>query len=120
MKLKISSVADRGVIAKERLILKALVTADIGDFAVLQTGYDENGVTTTIHQAYWFPYKNISAGDLVVIYTKAGTDSEKDLGNNRKAHFFYWGIPAPIWDDKDKAPVLLFAREWESKAPDQL
>ncbi|WP_031260694.1 hypothetical protein [Mesorhizobium sp. LNHC252B00] len=82
-----------------------------------QSGLDENGnVTIGLHYTYWFTYKLVAAGDLVVLYTKAGTDSEKALTTGKKAHFFYWGHSSAIWDQPDRAAVLLNAPTWEHKS----
>jgi hypothetical protein len=77
----------------------------------------------------------VSAGDLVVLYTKSGRENEKELKSGRKAHFFYcvllntpsacggelhWGLDPSIWERKDRAPVLLHAPEWISKGPEDL
>lgn len=120
MKVEIQSIADKGIREKERIILKAVSDTDIGDYLLIQAGFSDGQVTVGTYQTYWFPYKAVSAGDLIVVYTKSGNQSEKELRPGRKAHFFYWGIGGPIWDKSDRAPVLLHAPEWISKSPDQL
>lgn len=120
MKLEIQKVADKGNYNKERLILRAKAATDVGDYILIQAGYSDGGVNIGIHNTYWFPYKDIGVGDLVVLYTKSGKENEKVLSNGRKAHFFYWGLGEKTWDSGDKAPVLMHAPEWTSKAPDEL
>lgn len=120
MKIEIQSVADKGTYEKERLILKVVSDTDVGDYILVQTGYNERGVTIELFNTYWFPYKPVGAGDLVVLYTKRGKDSEKELKQGRKAHFFYWGLDSVIWNRKDRAPALLHSPEWVSKSPDEL
>jgi hypothetical protein len=121
MKLQISSIADKGTSNRERLVLKVLTEADVGDFILMQTGFTESdGVTNNVYNAYWFPYKRVSSGDLVVVYTKSGTESQKSIDGNRIVHFFYWGLASPIWTKKHTAAVLLYAPEWESKNADKL
>jgi hypothetical protein len=120
MKVAIQSVADKGVATKERLVLKALADTDIGEYVLLQTGFHNGEVTIAIYNTYWFPFKKIQANDLVVLYSKIGEDSERQLKNNRKAHFFYWGLDEAVWNLVNRAPVVLHAPEWISKAPDEL
>lgn len=120
MKLQIRSVKDKGVFEKERLIMKVLSDTDIGDYILLQTDFYDGEVTIGVHNVYWFPYKKVLAGDLVVLYTKSGSDIEHTSKRGAKAHFFYWGLSKPIWNRKDVAPVILYARAWESKVPDEL
>lgn len=120
MKIKIQSIADKGNFEKERLVLKVVSDTDIGDYLVLQTGFHNGEVTIGAHQTYWFPYKSVSAGDLVVLYTKSGKENEKELKQGKTAHFFYWGLGKEIWNRSDRAPVVMHAPEWASKAPDEL
>jgi hypothetical protein len=120
MNIEIKSIADKGVKDKERIVLKVLSDTDIGDYLLIQAGFSGGQVTVGTYQTYWFPYKATSAGDLVVLYTKYGKESEKELGHGKKAHFFYWSIEGPIWNRDDRAPVLLHAPEWVSKSPSEL
>ena len=119
-RITIRSVADKGDAEKERLVLAARVDMDIGDYILIQTGFLDGSVTIDIHYTYWFPYKKIEAGDLVVLYTKSGQSSQKELEEGKKVHFFYWGLSEPIWSTEDRSPVLLHAPEWISKAPNEL
>ena len=122
MKLKISSFADVGVIEKERVVLKASVALDIGNFVVMQTAVSSGSdkvPTTDIHHTFWFPDKEISAGDLVVLYTKSGKQSDKAISDGaNKAHFFYWELQHAIWNVKDRVLVVLHTPEWEYLMPE--
>ena len=120
MKIDIKSIADKGNFEKERLVLKVLADTDIGDYLVLQTGFNDNEVTIGTYHTYWFPDKAVSAGDLVVLYTRAGKENEKLLNSGKSAHFFYWGLAKPIWKNKERAPVVLHAPEWVSKSINEL
>lgn len=118
MNLTISSFANNGDIGKERLILKANVDLDIGKYAVLYTELTaDHNATAGSKLAYWFPDEEIKANDLVVLYSKNGTSSKKDLGNGRTAHFFYWERESPLWNDKSKGAVVLQVAGWAKKAP---
>ena len=120
MRLAIRSVVDRGHVAKERLILRVRAATDVGDYALIQSDFQGDSVTTATHHTYWFPYKAVKSGDLVVLYTKSGRINEKVLPDGKRVHFFYWGLDEPIWSGQDRAPVLLHAPEWISKSPVEL
>jgi hypothetical protein len=119
MRIEIRSVVEKGNIEKERLILKVVADTDIGDFLLFQSGFSDGEVTTETYHTYWFPFKPVSAGDLIVIYTKAGKHSVKRMKKGNRAHFFYWDLDSPIWQLKSRAPVVLHAPEWISKSPDE-
>ncbi len=113
MKLKITAIRDAGDLKNERVVMKATESADVGNFVLFCTGFHNGEVTIDVKRAYWFPFKKVSVGDFVVVYTKAGTDSAKEF-NQVKSHFFYWGNSSTVWDQQQVSAVLLHAPEWES------
>lgn len=120
MKADIRNVADAGDLERERLVLRINAKLDIGDFMLVCTGFFEDEVTTDVKSSFWFPYSDVKAGDLVVLYTKSGKAHEKAIGQGRTAHFYYWGRKKPLWEADNVAPVLLYAPEWVSRAPHEL
>ena len=115
MNLSIRSIADKGDPQKERLTLRCLADTDLGHYVLLQTDSRDGVPTTGVNRTMWFPDKIIQTGDLVIIYTKPGTRSEKVLTTGKKAHFFYWGFATSIWTDDESGAVLLYAPEWDAK-----
>ena len=120
MKVQIQSVADRGDLSRERLVMRVRQDVDIGDFILIRTGFEDDEVTTDVSNAFWFPYQRLRAGDLVVVYSKQGIDRRKQLDDGHKAYFFYWHQDSSLWNDEHVAPVLLYAPQWASKAPREL
>ena len=120
MRLAIQYVADRGHVAKERLILRVRADTDVGVYILIQSDFQGDSVTIATYHTYWFPYKAVKSGDLVVLYTKSGRINEKVVPDGRRVHFFYLGLDEPIWSGEDRAPVLLHAPEWISKSPVEL
>ena len=120
MKIDIRSILNRGDIERERLILDVLSATDIGDYILLRAGYRGDSVTTGIRNAFWFPYKAVSRGDLIIIFTKSGRERERSRNDGSTVHSYFWGLEKAIWDKGNSAPVLLHAPDWESKGPDEL
>ena len=120
MKIRIQFVKDKGDRDHERLVFQVLRDVDLGDFMLVRTGFEDDQVTTRVLNTFWFPYKAAAAGDIVVVYSKTGRAKQKQLSDDRTAHFFYWCQDSPLWDDDEVAPVLLYAPEWVSKAPEEL
>jgi hypothetical protein len=116
MNVRIKSVPNAGDLTKERLVLTALAHVDIGAYAVFCSGIADAGTPDAgpvagPKRAYWFPDYEVNAGDVIVLYTKTGTQSKKPW-NGKTAHFFYWGLSAPIWGPTVCA-VLLLTSEFE-------
>ena len=120
MKIKLRSIAGKGSPQKERITMKVLSNCNVGDYMLMRTGYEGGEVTIDVKDAYWFPYKEVSAGDLIVLYTKTGKIGEKPLKKSGTAHFFYWGLDAAIWSSHKVAAVLLNAPTWDSKSSEEL
>jgi hypothetical protein len=121
MKVTSRTIAEPEILEHERLVLDVLQDDDIGRYMVLSTTLAEPTtptVSTAIKRIYWFPDKSVKKGDVVVLYTKGGKQSEKKNEDNSTSHFFYWGLSEPIWLEKNKAAgVVAHLDEWEVVKP---
>ncbi len=112
MNLTLTNITDKGT-TKERLILKALVDLDIGRFAIFRGEKSATGITNKVYNTYWFPDKQVKAGDLIILYTGKGVSSSRISANGNEYHFFYWGLSSPIWNLRSVATVLVSVPEWK-------
>lgn len=120
MNLELRSIIAAGDLGNERLSLRALDDLDVGDYLVAQSGYVDDNPTTDFYHTFWFPFKPIQKGDLVVVYTKVGTNKERVLQRGNKAHFYYLDLKSPIWTRSDSGAVLLYAPTWQGKTVGEL
>jgi len=119
MKLKISSFADAGNFPKERLVLRADADLELGEYAVFCSALSSNNkVTSGRKTAFWFPDGPIKKGDLVVLYTKKGTERTKEISDGKTAHFHYWNDDRAMWGSTGNAAVVLKVSEWTKSAPE--
>ena len=113
MKLSLIRIIDRGVPLKERLHLKALNDANLTYFVVLSTAYTSpTALSSGGKAAYWFPPKNVKAGDAIVLYTCAGTPSESKNADGTTSYFLYWGWKEPLWNAAGKCAVVMEVTNW--------
>ena len=117
MKLEIKSIADRGHSEKERVIMRVLAPTELGNYALVANRHISGEPTTEIIAGYWFPFQKVALGELVVLYTKSGTNRTKKTESGADIHFHYWGRSTPMWDDGEAAALLLEAPEWDMAAP---
>lgn len=113
MNLTLKSIADKGNPQKERVVIRVAQNTDVGSYLLLCTGFIDGKVNTGVTDTFWFPDKEVGAGDLVVLYSKTGKTNEKTLENGTKVHFFYWGTSGSRWSSPESGVVLLNAPEWE-------
>jgi hypothetical protein len=89
MRLKIQGLRDPGVLPQERLVLEAGQNGDIGSYAIFCTRLLSTGdVSSKVERTFWFPDKKVQAGDLIVLYTKKGTQHDRQNKDNTTTHFF--------------------------------
>jgi hypothetical protein len=109
---------ERGQLSKERLVLKALTSLNVGDYAIFRSrAADDKSPTSGPKSAYWFPDLPVAADDLIVLYTKKGSQSTKILSSGRVAHFFYWNREEAIWGDYHYGAVIVLVSDWEFQLP---
>lgn len=116
MSIEIRYVRDPGELSKERVILRVTADDDIGRYILFDTTYYDDGtVSNAIRHSLWFPDKSVKGGDLVIAYTKAGTNSERKNENGSISHFFYMGLGRTIWNESSDGVVLVEAKTWQVK-----
>lgn len=117
MKIQIKYVKDAGDLDNERLILEALDDEEIGSYIVADTTYEGNEtISNKLRNVFWIPDKEVSKGDLIVIYTKSGNDKSKKNKSGTYTHFFYWGLDRTIWNVGNDAATIFKIRDWVMKA----
>lgn len=65
-------------------------------------------------QAYWFVNTVVSAGDLVVLYTKDGIRRSKDRANGSMSHFSYWSLPTPVFTEPEIGFIIIEMGDWNA------
>lgn len=116
--MRLNSVADRGDLQRERLVINVLADVDVGNYAVFRAASDGDVVYADVTDTFWFPDKHVSAGDIVVLYSKSGVQKEKPLKRGGTAHFFYWDLDRSIWHTGVDSPVLVAIEKWHSIQPE--
>lgn len=115
MNIAIKKVKDAGDPERERLLLQVQSDDDIGRYAVFATSSAEDGgVSNKVDDTFWFPDYEVSAGDLVVLYTKGGTAKVKHNEDGTTSHFFFWGRKGQLWGESGRYAVLLLVRTWSA------
>jgi hypothetical protein len=116
MNVEIRSIRDPGDLANERLVLRVLKDCDIGRYLTFDTTYTQDGkVSNLVRHPYWFPDKEVNAGDLVVLYTKTGRRSQLSNDDGSSSHFFYRGLDRTIWNQSGDCAVVLEILNWTTK-----
>jgi hypothetical protein len=114
MTVKFSSIADAGNLDKERVILKSESPDNLGRYALFRANASSDGkaLAGDVPHVYWFADFNVKPGDLIVLYTKSGTTSEKKNDNGTTSHFLYWGYSKALWTPKT-IPVVVSTPSWQ-------
>jgi hypothetical protein len=115
MRLKIVTIADRGIPGRERLHLNVLVPANLSFYVVIgTTKISPTLVSTSPKHFHWWNAYGVNAGDSVILYTGSGNHTVNIRPDGGKNHFFYWGLPNVIWADLNSCAVLFELENWET------
>jgi len=108
MEIKVSQVIDGGDIQNERIVLDVIGDCNLAQYILFQTRTLGDGLfSPALSAPYWFSNKIVKAGDKIVLYTKSGRNGNKAYSETQTAHFFYWGMPNPMWDNPDSCAVIM-------------
>ena len=109
--LEIIGIRDKGILDKERLLLRVLEPVKLEYYLVINVKSTGDKLTILNDKTFWFPVVAANAGEYIRLYTKSGT-YEKDTGKYGEApaifHDFYWGLDAPVWDNVKSNAVTVF------------
>jgi hypothetical protein len=119
MNFTITEIANAGILDRERVVIKAINSADVGDYALFRTlSTAKNRISEgNVPNTYWFPDVDVKAGDTIVLYTKKGISSRKSTPSGSTSYFFYWGFETPFWNDTKHLPVLVHTATWKRYNP---
>ena len=109
MSLKIDTLKKDGDAEKEYIKLKATADVDIGNYAIIDKTFNNNGSVSNVHKHFYrFPSKVIKKGEFVTLRTGKGKNIELITTNGVKVHRCYWGSDAAFWNDSntEKAELL--------------
>lgn len=110
--LRILSVAAKGDLEHERVVLKVINEIDLVNYLVLDSTYNIDGtISEKNRHVFWFPYWSVSAGDYVLLYTKKGTARTIVDKDSKTIHVFYWGLGRTVWnEDGDVVTIVHTSR----------
>jgi hypothetical protein len=107
--LTLVGVFDRGVPNRERIVLKAETTIEVGNYAVvLGIRYLHTGVFVPIQDAmFWFGSGAAVANDWLFLFTGSGTfNSIPNADGTGKIYLSYWGREHTLFHDPTTEAVL--------------
>jgi hypothetical protein len=117
MTINVNYIKDAGIIAKERIVLRALTDDDLGLYFLFKSTDMGNGsVENSVSHPIWLPDKPVKARDLIVIYSRQGNPSQVKNKSGSETYFFYLGSTETIWNESRDCVVLLQCKTWQVKS----
>ena len=114
MKIEINGVIGDDQLETERLIFKVLEDDNLANHAVLDSQSSLFGrIPKKDRHVFWFPSREVKAGDTVILYTKRGKPGFMDKDETR--HVFYWNLDNGIWTSKNDSAILVCVTSWGIK-----
>lgn len=115
MKLKITSINEKGDASKEYVSIEVLEDCNLDHFGVADTTYtSDDKISNKLRHFYWFPPTKVIAGERVVLRTGTGTNDDYKNSAGKKVHRFFWGLKSSVWNDDGDAAVLFQIETWKT------
>lgn len=121
MNIKVLEIKDSGDFMNERILFSVEEKCNLGRFLVAHSRLlSEKVFSSKLQEIYWFPDKEISKGDLVVLYSKRGESNSVLNADGTNTHFYYWGLDKPLANPERDCLVLLDASWHVTPLPQQV
>ena len=115
MKISVSGIYERGILDKERVHFRADTDIDLSFFVLLDTArMNATQVYAGNRSAFWFAPQAIPKGHHVVVYTRAGTPNVETRKDGSIYHFFFRGLPNPLYKPDAACVVVMEIQTWVS------
>lgn len=113
MDVRITGVHGHGAASKEYVQMRVDRDCDIGDYVLADTTYiAPDQISNELRHMFWFPNKQVKAGDTIILRTGSGKHTEERMDDGSTKHRFYWQLGSAVWNDTGDAAVLLRVDEW--------
>jgi hypothetical protein len=102
-----SKVIDAGNLASEHLEIIVNNGCNLKNYIVVDNTYDQDDKLSNKHQhIFFFPDKEVEAGDTIILMSKKGDDSSQGFLLS-KTHTFHWNLSNSVWN-KGRDCAMIF------------
>jgi hypothetical protein len=108
IELEMFGVIDRGLPNKERIMIRAAETVNLGQYGIMIGVQINNGVAVPIRDnLLWFGDIALRAGEWLCVYTSPGTPKISDIPNSDEDMIsIYWGRTSVVFKNINIVPIL--------------
>jgi hypothetical protein len=112
--LRFVNCAEPGFYADERIVLRPSARINLMEYVLLpmKSVGRPNDAEDLNTDVYWFPDKEVQAGDYVLLYSKSGTDHSFTNSNGHEVHVFYWNKERAVWRNGADVVAVLRVTDW--------
>lgn len=115
MKLKLIKIVDNGTHDSEKVLISVTEDANLQFYLIRDTTYSsKDRLSNEWVHSYKFLNQDVKKGDKIILFTKVGTKSSRDIGNGNTEYTYYWGLDSCVWNNDGDVAVLYEIVAWES------
>ncbi|SPF45111.1 conserved hypothetical protein [Candidatus Sulfopaludibacter sp. SbA4] len=108
-------ILNRGILATENVGFKVLRDVNLGLYMVLATvEVAPNRVYAGSRPCYWFEARNVKAGDMVLLFTGKGQNTQSPSQDGHTNHFYFWGAGVAMFPGPTSKAVLVEINTWQT------
>lgn len=113
--LSIKEIKYYGNLSLERVVFQVLQDCDLGYYMIAISRVLPDGeISAALRSVKWLPDKKLSSGDIVVVYSSIGVNSDDIDENGVKVHKVFWGRSEALNEDKKECVVCFQLKNWKT------
>lgn len=115
MKLKIRTIHGHGKANEEYVIIDVADDCNAQYYMLADTTYtNDNKISNKVRHTHWFSKAELKKGDVIILYTGAGTNGSKRNSNGSITYHRYWGLRTAVWNDDGDGAILFEINAWNT------
>ena len=107
--LSLVGVFDRGVANLERIVIRANIDLNLGQFGIMLGYRNTNGLAIPYNDhLFWFGDGVVKQGEWLIVYTGQGQGQISEF-EDKKVYTVHWGKPTTVLAHSEVLPILFRA-----------
>jgi hypothetical protein len=97
--LQIIKINNSGEVSSEYVFIEVVADCNAGDYLLTDSTYGaDNAPSNKLRHVFFFPSKEMKAGEYIVLWTKSGTYNLGKTSTNSPQHNLHWNLKETVWN----------------------
>ncbi|MGE1091361.1 hypothetical protein [Pseudomonas zeae] len=115
MDLRVAEVRAQGDETKEEVVIRVKKDCNLAGYMIFDETFKSDGTVSNKHRhVFIFPDWEVKEDDHIFVRTRVGKDAKGKTKQGTPAHYFYFGLNSPVWNEEgDKVHLIKIEKSIE-------